>query len=234
MFTTAPPPALSTIFGTQRWVNRNAWVTLKRKAASKKRSLVWSAGRGGVPPALLTSTSRRPSSSRLRSASASRSSVRITSQGIATARRPSARICAAVSSICPCVRAAQTTSAPASAKARAIPRPIPRPAPVTSATRPSRRKRSRIMRSSRGAYANPGRRSGITDPSSLLWNRAGTVISGMGRVNHEGGSQSSWNRSQRIDPGRPGRASTGSGPGTRAPASCPDTPSSARSCRPAG
>src|SRR3954453_6780838 len=33
------------------------------------------------------------------------------------------------------------TLAPAAARSRAIPRPIPRPAPVTSATRPSRRRR---------------------------------------------------------------------------------------------
>src|SRR5262245_42949634 len=45
-----------------------------------------------------------------------------------------------------CVRAAHTTSAPASARACAQPAPMPLPAPVTIATRPSRRKSSRIMR----------------------------------------------------------------------------------------
>src|SRR5262249_15741908 len=44
-----------------------------------------------------------------------------------------------------CVRAAHTTSAPASARALAHPAPMPLPAPVTIATRPSRRKSSRIM-----------------------------------------------------------------------------------------
>ena len=46
MFTTAPPPAVSIIFGTASRVSRNALVTLKRSAVSKKRSLVSSAGRG--------------------------------------------------------------------------------------------------------------------------------------------------------------------------------------------
>ena len=63
MFTMAPPPAVSTIFGTTSRESRKALVTLKRSAVSKKRSLVWSAARGSVPPALFTSTSRRPNAS---------------------------------------------------------------------------------------------------------------------------------------------------------------------------
>src|SRR5438477_4134599 len=68
-----------------------------------------------------------------------------TSVGWTAARRPRASMSAAVRSICSLVRAAQTMSAPASARARAIWRPRPRPAPVTTATLPSRRKRSRVV-----------------------------------------------------------------------------------------
>ena len=78
------------------------------------------------------------------STSRSRSSVFITSVGTASARRPSAAISAATSSRSAAVRAAHTTSAPASANPIAMPRPMPLPAPVTIATCPSRRNRSRI------------------------------------------------------------------------------------------
>ena len=63
MLTIAPPPAVSTIFGTTSRESRKALVTLKRSAVSKKRSLVCSAARGSVPPALFTSTSMRPNAS---------------------------------------------------------------------------------------------------------------------------------------------------------------------------
>ena len=62
---------------------------------------------------------------------------------------PARRISSATSSRSATVRAAHTTSAPASAKPMAMPRPMPCPAPVTIATWPSRRKRSRITSSSR-------------------------------------------------------------------------------------
>ncbi len=56
------PPSPSSIFGITMRESRNADVTLKWKAASNIFSLVRSAGRGGVPPALFTSRSMRPNS----------------------------------------------------------------------------------------------------------------------------------------------------------------------------
>jgi len=99
-----------------------AEVTLKRNASSNDRSLVWSAGRGGKPPALFTRTSIRPNSASARATSASSCARSFTSQGTASARHPKPRTPAATASICSAVRAAQTTCAPTSAKASAIPR----------------------------------------------------------------------------------------------------------------
>ena len=60
MLTIEPEPAVSTIACAASWLIRNGWVTLNRMARSKNPSEVSIAGRGPVPPALLTSTSRRP------------------------------------------------------------------------------------------------------------------------------------------------------------------------------
>src|SRR4051794_5354105 len=98
-------------------------------------------------PALLTRMSTRPNSAMVASTSAVQSSGSETSVRTVIARRPasSTRLlaCASRSSR----RAASATSAPASARARAKSTPSPEDAPVTIATRPSSRKRSRIVRS---------------------------------------------------------------------------------------
>ena len=86
----------------------------------------------------------RPNSAIAAFTSCSSWSVTVTSVGTTSARRPRSRTTAAVASRSASVRAASTTSAPASARPIAHPAPMPLPAPVTSATRPSRRNRSRI------------------------------------------------------------------------------------------
>ena len=87
-------------------------------------------------PALLTRMSTGPSSRSAVATIASTSEETDTSVGMATDRRPSARISSATESISERVRAATATSAPDSARVEAIARPIPRPPPVTRATRP--------------------------------------------------------------------------------------------------
>src|SRR5262245_11006219 len=159
MLSTTPPPC-SSMWGRQARVSRNADVTLKRKHQSQEAASVSSAGIGGKPPALFTSTSTRPSSATASRARASSCPRSVTSHCRAMARRPSACAAAAVASISAGVRAAHTMSAPCSANASAMPRPMPRPAPVTRATFPSSRKRSRsaIPRGSPGT-ARKSRRS---------------------------------------------------------------------------
>ena len=62
MLTIEPSPGASTMRGMTRRHRLKAWVTLKRSAFSKNSSLVLSAGRGPVPPALFTRMSIRPNS----------------------------------------------------------------------------------------------------------------------------------------------------------------------------
>ena len=78
------------------------------------------------------------------------------SAAIGTAARPRARTAAAASSRLARSRPVSTMSAPTSASARAISRPSPRLPPVTSARRPSRRKRSStLMCTSDGEAGTP-------------------------------------------------------------------------------
>ena len=144
MLTIAPPPR-SRMWGIAIRDSRYACVTLKRNAPSRNLSLVRCQPLGGQPPALFTTTSIRPNSRSVAVTTASSCARAVRSQAIASARRPCFRTAAAVSSICSCVRAAQTTSAPTSAYASAIARPMPRPAPITIATLPVSLNRSRIM-----------------------------------------------------------------------------------------
>jgi hypothetical protein len=115
MLITAPPPAVSTIFGTLRRVITKAVVTLKRNAFSNSFSPVRRAGFGGQPPALFTRMSIRPNASRVRSIRFSSWLRSSTSVGTTSARRPNARTFSAVASSWSMERAARTTSAPASA-----------------------------------------------------------------------------------------------------------------------
>ena len=127
MFTTAPPPAVSTIFGTHERESRNALrhveaqrvleealARVERRRAAPCRPRCSRARRGGRTPRRAAATSaleRRPSASRRRAPRARAGRASRTSTAVASR---SAR-----------VRAAHTTSAPASANASAMPRPMP-------------------------------------------------------------------------------------------------------------
>ena len=90
-------------------------------------------------PALLTSTSSRPSRATVSAISMSQSAQCPTWQAIATALLPvDSRISAAAASHASSLREAMTTSAPACASTPAIARPMPRDPPVTTATLPVR------------------------------------------------------------------------------------------------
>jgi hypothetical protein len=125
MLTIEPEPAVSTMAWAASWLMRKGAVTLNFIAVSKKCSDVCMAGRGPVPPALLTSTSSRPYADTACSTSRARSSASSTSVTTASPRRPVSSICATTSSRSAWVRAPTTTSAPASARPIAMPRPIP-------------------------------------------------------------------------------------------------------------
>ena len=144
MLTTAPLPTVSTIWRAASLVSVSGAVTLKAKVRAMNPSLVSRAARGMAPPALLTRMSSRPNSWTARATSASQAAASVTSVGTTSARRPTAATAAATSRRSDSVRAASTTSAPASARPTAIPRPMPSPAPVTMATFPVTVKRSRI------------------------------------------------------------------------------------------
>src|SRR3990170_2558472 len=105
--------------------------------ASQSAGLAPATGPNDAVPAAVTSTSRRPSSATASPASASTAASCVPSVGIASARPPRARMCAATPARCWRERAASTTAAPSAANASATARPIPRPAPVTSAPCPS-------------------------------------------------------------------------------------------------
>src|SRR2546428_6626155 len=87
-------------------------------------------------PALLTSTSMRPSSARTLSTMRVRSERFVTSVGSASAFRPRLRTSFAVRSALSAFSSATTTSAPRRASSSAVARPMPWPPPVTMATRP--------------------------------------------------------------------------------------------------
>jgi len=93
-------------------------------------------------PALLTRMSTRPNSLMAWAMSASHCSGSVTSVCKDANFRPAAVTSAPVSASRSTRRAPKTTSAPASAKAFANATPRPEDAPVTTATLPSKRKRS--------------------------------------------------------------------------------------------
>src|SRR4051812_40632696 len=84
-----------------------------------------------MTPALLTSTSTRPSSCRTRSAAVTRASRSVTSAAMARAPPPSSWARAVIRSM---RRASSTTVCPAAASDRAVAAPMPEEAPVTTAT----------------------------------------------------------------------------------------------------
>src|SRR5262245_39288303 len=91
----------------------------------------------GVHPALLTSTSRRPSAVTASPTAASTRARSVTSATSGSARRPRARTSVAASPAALALVSSTATSAPAAASASAIPSPIPWPPPVTSAAWPA-------------------------------------------------------------------------------------------------
>src|SRR5688572_17808393 len=97
-----------------------------------------SIGPSSITPALLTSTSSRPSSSWVRRTNALACASSLTSVSIARALPPSPRMRSASASMRPVRRAASETAAPAAAQASAVASPIPDDAPVTATTRPER------------------------------------------------------------------------------------------------
>src|SRR5262245_16807815 len=126
---------------------RKALVTLASRVARNPSSLrVRTAPRCAMPPALLTSTSRRPNASSAVATRRATSAARVTSAGHARATPPACVISAMVFSIGSARRPASTTLAPSRPNMRAMARPRPVPAPVTMATLSL----SRIHASSRG------------------------------------------------------------------------------------
>src|SRR2546425_6090810 len=96
-------------------------------------------------PALLTMTSRRPSSCAVRSTTACTCSSARTSTSMAKERRPRSRTAFATGSRCSSLRLQIATSAPARANSRAMDLPMPVPPPVTIAVLPSSENGERAM-----------------------------------------------------------------------------------------
>src|SRR5256886_3637627 len=141
MFTIEPPPR-SIIIRPAACENRKTPVRLTSRTFCQPSSGVSSAGAPHDVPALLTRTSRRPSSSIVRSQTACTSAGSRTSQRMPRAFTPSSDSSAAACSQRSTLRAQRTRFAPSSAKASAICRPIPVPPPVTIAVLPERSNRS--------------------------------------------------------------------------------------------
>src|SRR5215218_2602309 len=112
-------------------------------------------------PALLTRTSTRPNSAMAASTSAWQEAGSATSVRTAIARRPAPSTTCRVSTSRSSRRAPSATSAPAWASARAKCTPSPDDAPVTTATFPSSRNRSRIVRSVIPPPSQTGRGAGV-------------------------------------------------------------------------
>ena len=133
MLITEPPPAVSTICGAASWVIAKAVVTLKWKALSNSRTLVFSAAFGMEPPTLLTRMSKRPRDRTVCSTMFLRCASSVASSATTKAFCPLPRTTSATRSRSLSVRAPMATSAPASEKACAQAAPMPLPAPVISA-----------------------------------------------------------------------------------------------------
>src|SRR5580692_3479417 len=91
---------------------------------------------GPTMPALLKSTSGRPSSRRIREKDSCTASASLTSQASARAVPPASRTAAAVAVALAGSMSSAATAAPSRANAIAVAAPIPPPAPVITAVRP--------------------------------------------------------------------------------------------------
>src|SRR3989454_9301199 len=140
-------PALrSRKYGVTALQVRNTDFVFTANVRSQSSSVLFMNGMPGgeAIPALFTSTSMRPSTSRVRSTMSFTSALLVTSHFIARTLRPSAFASSAVFSALRAWMSGIAMSAPSFAIARTMPRPMPLPPPVTSATFPS----SRAMHSS--------------------------------------------------------------------------------------
>src|SRR5829696_9220500 len=116
-----------------------------------------SIGPSSITPALLTSTSSRPSSSFVRRTNALACASSETSEVMASAVPPASWIRSASASMRSARRAASETAAPASAHASAVASPMPEDAPVTATTRSERSKSmSRTLRGYGCPYPSAG------------------------------------------------------------------------------
>src|SRR5437899_1076827 len=140
-------PALrSRKYGVTALQVRNTDFVFTANVRSQSSSVLFVNGMPGgeAMPALFTSTSMRPSTSRVRSTMSFTSALLVTSHFIARTLRPSAFASSAVFSALRTWMSGIAMSAPSFAIARTMPRPMPLPPPVTIATFPS----SRAMHSS--------------------------------------------------------------------------------------
>src|SRR3989442_582497 len=140
-------PALrSRKYGVTALQVRNTDFVFTANVRSQSSSVLFVNGMPGgeAMPALFTSKSMRPSTSRVRSTMSFTSALLVTSHFIARTLRPSAFASSAVFSALRTWMSGIAMSAPSFAIARTMPRPMPLPPPVTIATFPS----SRAMHSS--------------------------------------------------------------------------------------
>src|SRR6266702_2483420 len=135
-------PALrSRKYGVTALQVRNTDFVFTANVRSQSSSVLYMSGMpcGEAIPALFTSTSMRPSTSRVRSTMSFTSALLVTSHFIARTLRPSAFASSAVFSALRTWMSGIAMSAPSFAIARTMPRPMPLPPPVTIATFPSSR-----------------------------------------------------------------------------------------------
>src|SRR3954470_337962 len=144
MLTITPPPA-PIICSPKTWQPCQTPFTLTRITSSHSSSVTSSAGRWTQTPALLTSTSTRPSSPAICWATATTDARSPTSARKTPARTPAAVSSSTTLLLAAASRATMAMVAPASPSACAKARPRPRFPPVTTATLPSRRKLSRTV-----------------------------------------------------------------------------------------
>ena len=130
---TIEPPSF--ILGAAFWTVKNTDLKLSVATASNSSSVTSRKDCGGLsPPAFTTTMSIGPSFAAASANSESRSSIEVTSQGMASARSPRATEAA---SILRGSRPQTATRAPSARNTRATARPIPLVPPVTTATLPS-------------------------------------------------------------------------------------------------
>src|SRR2546423_65978 len=190
-------PALrSRKYGVTALQVRNTDLVFTAKVRSQSSSVLLVNGMpgGDAMPALFTSTSMRPSTSRVRSTISLTSEVLVTSHFIASTLRPSAFTSSAVFSALSTWMSGIAMSAPSFAIASTMPRPMPLPPPVTIATFPS----SRAMHASVDIIGAPEGHMTTHTLRSRNW---------FGRMDLDGFATRSWLKtegfSEHVFDGRP-------------------------------